>query len=143
MAVPKNVLNGRQIDLIEETLARDLLGVVVNNFPNWKARAEAGNISGGEIILQEADMVRPMKGLKPGIHLTISLISFMEGRNFDGLARDTITLIKQTLDDDGQQFMAGVDVFVQMSLDRPVVKSGTSSVYSASGDGLSLLEYLG
>ena len=143
MAVPNNVLTGHQIDLIEEVLAEKLLGVVVKNFPNWKQRSEAGTISGGEIILQETDMVRPMKGLKPGIHLTISLISFMAGRNFDGLAQDTIGLIKETKDEEGRLFMSGINIFVQMTLDRPVVKAGAGTAYSASGDGLSLLEYLG
>jgi hypothetical protein len=37
--------------------------------------------------------------------------------------------------------MNGVRVFVQMTLDQPVVRSGTQEGYSASGDGLSLLEY--
>jgi hypothetical protein len=137
------VLTGHQIDLIEVILADKLLDGVVKNFPDWKQKSEAGIISGGEIILQETDMVRPMKGLKPGIHLTISLISFKKGRNFDGLAQDTIKLIKETKDEEGRLFMSGINVFVQMTLDRPVVKAGANTSYSASGDGLSLLEYLG
>ncbi len=142
MAVPKNVINGHQISLIEAVLAERLLGVVVKNFPNWKQRSDAGNISGGEIILQETDMVRPMLGLRPGIHVTISLISYQTGRDFDGLARDVIGLIKQTVDEAGKLFMSDVSVFVQMTLDRPVVKAGAGNIYSASGDGLNLLEYL-
>jgi len=124
MAVPKDILTGHQIDLIEQVLADGLLGVVARNFPNWQQRSDAGTISGGEIILQETDFTRPIKGLKRGIHLTISLISYMPGRNFDGLAEDTILLIKRTQDGRGTPFMDGVDIFVQMTLDRPVVKAG-------------------
>jgi len=143
MAVPDDVLTGHQIDLIEQALAEGLPGAVAKNFPNWRQRFEAGNISGGEIILQETDMVKPMKGLKPGIHLTISLVSFMEERDFDGLAHDAIMLIKNVKDKDNKPLMATIDVFVQMTLDRPVVKTGTRNAYNASGDGISLLEYLG
>jgi len=143
LAVPRNVLNAHQIDLIEDRLAADLVAAVVENFPNWAARAEAGEISGGEVIIQDTDLTKPIKGLLPGIHVTISLVSYMEGRNFDGLAHSVIGVIKQTQGDDGRFFMKDIKVFVQMSLDRPVVKTGTNEMYSASGDGLSLLEYIG
>ncbi len=143
LAVPNNVLTRHEINLIEARLAEMLLGVVVKNFPDWKERSETQAISGGEIILQEADMVRPMKGLNPGIHLTISLISFKVGRNFDGLAADVIQLIKDTQDND-RFFMSDVNVFVQMTLDCPVVNTGGQgaySTYAVSGNGVSLLEY--
>jgi hypothetical protein len=141
MAVPDNLLTGHQIGLIEKALADHLLEIVVKNFPNWKKRSEDGNIYGGEIILQATDPVRHIKGLRPGIHVTISLISYMEGRDFDGLAKDVIRIIKQVRDDDDILFMTQVGVFVQMSLDRPVVRIGTSKNFSNSGDGVSLLEY--
>lgn len=143
LAVPDNILTQHQISLIERKLSAGLLAVVAANFPNWKERAASGNISGGEIILQKTDMTEPIAGLQPGIHMTISLISYMQGRDFDGLARGAIALVKQVTDGGGNRFMETVQIFVQMSLDRPVVRLGTNMMYSASGDGLSLLEYIG
>jgi hypothetical protein len=143
LAVPRNVLTAYQIGLIEEVLAEKLLDTVVRSFPNWKERADAQEISGGEIILQDTDMTRPIKGLSPGIHVTISLITYMVGRDFDRLAHDTISLIKKTKDENDQLFMSKVKICVQMCLDRTVVRAGTTSNFTTSGDGTSLLDYLG
>jgi hypothetical protein len=140
MAVPRNVLTAHQIHLIEANLAGGLLGAVANNFPNWQQRAVVGDIAGGEIILQDTDMTQPIRGLTPGIHLTISLVSFRPERNFDGLATEAIQLIKQTQDEHGF-FMAKVGVFVQMSLNRLVVRGDTSGFYVPSEQGENLLEY--
>ncbi|MEI7709666.1 MAG: hypothetical protein WCI76_03050 [bacterium] len=143
LAVPRNVLNAHQIGLLEDNIANGILGVVQRNFPNWRERVAQGNIAGGEIILQDTDMTRPIAGLRPGIHVTVSLISYMPGRNFDGLGNETIDLIKGTRDETGNPFMQGINVFVQMSLDSSVVKRGTNAEYSSSGDGRNLLEYSG
>ena len=142
MAVPNNLLTGHQISLVEGDLGKGLVGIVQKNFPNWQQK-KPGEITGGEVILQLTDMTVPIEGLAPGIHLTISLVSYMDGRDLDGLARDAMALIKQTKDEQGTAFMSSIAVFTQMTLDSPVVKSGTQGVYSASGDGRSLLEYLG
>lgn len=144
LAVPTDVLTKYQIGLIETVLAQKLLSVVAENFPNWRKRAQDGDITGGEIIIQESDMVRPIAGLKPGIHVTISLVSFAADRNFDGLALNVIDLIKCTEDDSGHKFMKKVGIFVQMTLDRPVTKfMEGDQTYIASANGLSLLEYSG
>jgi hypothetical protein len=136
LAVPTDVLTPNQVDLAEASLAEGLLSAVIKNFPDWKERAETGRISGGEIILQKADWTTPIEGLAPGVHLTISLVSFRPARDFKGLATDVVSLVRKA-----GGFMNGVRVFVQMTLDQPVVRSGTQEGYSASGDGLSLLEY--
>ena len=141
LAVPRNVLNAHQINLVEENLAGGLLEAVVNNFPNWKERSRTDDISGGEIILQDTDMTKPIKGLSMGIHLTISMVSFMEGRDFDNLAEDVMDLINGTTDD-GEQFMADVKIYTQMSLDMAVVKVDDGS-YQTSASGRNLLEYTG
>lgn len=143
MAVPRNVLTMYQINCIEANLAGGLLGAVANNFPNWQQRTVDGNIAGGEIILQDTNMTQPIKGLTPGIHLTISLVSFKPDRNFDGLASKTIQLIKQTQDEQEGFFMAKVGVFVQMSLNTLVVKDEATGLYKVSPDGENLLEYSG
>lgn len=142
-AVPNHILTPHQIDLIEKALAVGILGAVVRNFPNWKERVDAGAVFGGEIIIQDTDYTRPITGLRPGIHLTISLVSFMPGRDFDGLANDVIRLVKRTVDEDGNLFMKDIRIFAQMTLDTPVAKKGTNDAYTATGDGLSLLEYEG
>ena len=143
LAVPEDVLNAHQIGLVEKNIAGGVVEAVAKNFPNWKERAKSGEVSGGEIILQKTDLTEPIKGLKPGVHLTISLVSFMPGRDFDGLAQDVIRLIKGTKDATSNPFMKDISVFAQLTLDCPVVKMGTGNVYVASGSGLSLLEYLG
>ena len=107
MAVPRDVLTIHQINLIEDILAAGLLGAVVKNFPNWQKRATDGDIAGGEIIIQDADLTKPIKGLKKGIHLTISLVSFKPERDFDGLAQDAISLIKQAKNNE-EPFMSEV-----------------------------------
>ena len=143
LAVPGHILTAHQISLVEEEIAAHVLASIVKRFPNWQERANAGNITGGEVILQVTDLTHPIKGLTSGIHVTISLVSYMDGRDFDGLAQDVIDIIKGTQDGNGVRFMKDVSVFVQLTLDRPVVKAGAGKQYSASGDGLSLLEYLG
>ncbi len=139
LAVPSNVLNGSEIDALEVHLVEGLMPAVRRNFPNWQQRA-AETIGGGEIILQQTDMTRPVHGLKPGIHLTISLISYMPERNFKGLADDVISLIKATTDGDGRAFMANVGVFLQMTMDRPVILNDDGTV-TPSSEGVSLLEF--
>jgi hypothetical protein len=144
IALPDDLLTASQIRLIERFLAVGLLQIVVNNFPNWTERARERDITGGEIILQQTDLTQPIMGLNDGIHLTISLVSFMPDRNFDGLAEDIIERIKQTPDQSGTLFMQKIAIFAQMSLDRPVTKYPTDSHlkgYHADPNGTNLLEY--
>jgi len=140
IACPTDVLTQHRVSILEQSLADNLLRLIISNFPDWGSRAAAKQITGGEIILQNADWTAPIKGLKPGIHVTVSLVSFKKGRDFDGLGKGIISLLKNCRDGD-DPFMRGVGIFLQMTLDRPVMRPGTGIVYEASGDGLSLLEY--
>ena len=136
LAVPSNVLNAHQISLLEKRLSEGLLPLVKESFPNWQDR---NVIYGGEIILQDTDLTKPIAGIKPGIHVTMSLISFMPDRDFDNLASGTGDILDDTQDENGTRFMEGIGIFVQMSLDTLVKK--VDAEYITHPDGRNLLEY--
>lgn len=140
LAVPEDILNGHQIGITQKHLAKNILSAVGRNFPDWRDRIRAGNINGGEVIVQKTDLTEPIEGLKPGVHLTMSLISYKAGRNYRGLAMDAITEVKLTRDEKGENFMEEIAVYVQMSLDRPVIKNEDGTC-TPSPDGTNLLEY--
>ena len=132
LAVPDNVLTQHQVGVVQTNLGGGLLAAVKKNFPSWCGR---NHIFAGEIILQTADYTVPIDGMYPGLHLTVSLISFSPDRDYVGLARDLVTLIKAA------EFMLGINVFVQMSLDTLVVKDVDDVHYRADPSGKFLLEF--
>ena len=137
LAIPENVIDQHKAGLVQRQLGGELLDAVKRNFPNWRRRTE---IWAGEIILQNTDFTQPIKGMKPGIHLTVSLVSFRPERDYYGLAEDLVTIIKETRDD-GVAFMTEVNVFVQLTLDMSVVKDGDGRHYCADPTGKILLEF--
>jgi hypothetical protein len=136
-AVPENVLTQHQARITQHNLSQGLVMAVKKNFPNWRNRTK---IYGGEIILQNVDYTDPIEGMMPGIHLTVSLVSFRPERDYYGLAEDLVTLIKQA-ENAGDFFMTNINVFVQMTLDQAVVKAEDGRHYRADPNGKILLEF--